>query len=456
MIVLNKMNKPILLRLNINLLVLAIVISFTNCVGKQAIHTIFQKRTPYETYENSLRQAKLHQTQLGQAWLTTGQKALQDSLLVTLPFQETGYFKADKPMAASYSFRARLGEVIDVQVTTRTKQDIKLFLDLFEINNLHPREAKHVMAADTTALNLSYKVEDNLVYLVRLQPELLRSGSYAITISSRPSLSFPVQGKDSRAIQSFWGMERDGGARQHEGVDIFAKKGTPVIAASAGTVTRVNETPRGGKVVWVSDLGSRHSLYYAHLDSQLVQPGQQVQIGDTLGLVGNTGNARTTPSHLHFGIYGFGRGAVDPYPFLYENNKKPAPLRVNENQIGQWGRIAKNKVTVRLSPSSKGGKLGTLARNTPVQVFGGTDDWFRVVLPDGAQGFLQENNLEGITKAVRKQTLAADTEIMEQPQPEAAPIALAKKDSEVSVLGIYQTYQLVRLTDGTLGWLMNI
>jgi len=450
------MNKHISLNINIKLLLIVLSIGFTNCVGKQGVNTIFQKRTPYEAYENSLRQAKLHQSQLGQAWLMAGQKALQDSLLVTLPFQETGYFKADQPMAAGYSFRARLGEVIDVQVTTRTKQDIKLFLDLFEINNERSREAKHIMAADTTALNLTYKVEDNLVYLVRLQPELLRSGSYSITISSRPSLSFPVQGKDSRAIQSLWGMERDGGARRHEGVDIFAKKGTPVIAASQGTVTRVNETPLGGRVVWVSDLGSQRSLYYAHLDKQLVQPGQQVQIGDTLGLVGNTGNARTTPAHLHFGIYGFGRGAVDPYPFLYENNKKPAPLRVSENQIGQWGRIAKNNVNVRLSPNTKGGTVAVVPRNTPVQVFGGTDDWFRVVLPDGRQGFLHEATLEGITKAVRNQTLKADTEVMEQPRPEAAPIALAKKDAAVAVVGVYQMYQLVRLTNGTLGWLTNI
>ena len=450
------MNKHILYNLNFKVLLLILGISFTSCVGKQGINTIFQKRTPYEAYENSLRQAKLHQTELGQAWLMAGQKALQDSLLITLPFQETGYFKAEKPMATGYSFRARLGEEIKVQVTTRTKQDIKLFLDLFEINNNHPREAKHVAAADTTALTLSYKVEDDLVYLVRLQPELLRSGSYTITISSRPSLSFPVQGKDSRAIQSLWGVDRDGGARKHEGVDIFAKKGTPVIAAAAGTVVRVNETNLGGKVVWVSDLGSRHSLYYAHLDKQLVQPGQQVQIGDTLGLVGNTGNARSTPAHLHFGIYGFGRGAVDPYPFLYENNKKPAPLRVSENQIGQWGRVAKNKVTLRLSPDTKSSTGGIIARNTPVQVFGGTNDWFRVLLPDGRQGFLHEDNLEGITKAVRKHTIPADTEVMEQPRPEASPIALIKKNTEVAVVGLYQTYQLVRLNDGTMGWLINI
>ena len=450
------MNNYIFQKLYIRLLLLAFVFSFTNCVGKQGMNTIFQKRTPYEAYENSLRQAKLHQSALGQAWLQAGQKALQDSLLITLPFKETGYFKADQPRAASYSFRARLGEVIAVQVNTRTRQDIKLFLDLFEVENERPRDIKHVAAADTTALRLEYQVEDDLVHLVRLQPELLRSGSFDITITIRPSLSFPVQGKDSRAIQSVWGVERDGGARRHEGVDIFAKKGTPVIAAAEGFVTRVNITPIGGKVVWVSDLNSQKNLYYAHLDSQLVQQGQRVQIGDTLGLVGNTGNARTTPPHLHFGIYGFGRGAVDPYPFLYENKEQSAPVRVSTDQIGAWGRIAKNKVNVRLTPSTKGSTVSIVPRHTPVQVFGGTADWFRVVLPDGSQGFLHEDNLEGITKAVRNETTKADTEILEQPRPEGSPIALVKKDSLVAVVGVYQRYNLVRLTDGTLGWLLNI
>jgi len=450
------MNNYIFQKLYIKFFLLALAFNFTNCVGKQGMNTIFQKRTPHEAYENSLRQAKLHQSGLGQAWLLAGQKALQDSLLITLPFKETGYFKADQPMAASYSFRARLGEVIVVQVSTRTRQDIKLFLDLFEVENARPRDVKHVAAADTTALRLEYQVEDDLVHLVRLQPELLRSGSFDITITSRPSLSFPVQGKDSRAIQSVWGVERDGGTRRHEGVDIFAKKGTPVIAATAGIVTRVNITPIGGKVVWVSDLSSQKNLYYAHLDSQLVQTGQRVQIGDTLGLVGNTGNARTTPPHLHFGIYGFGRGAVDPYPFLYVNKEQPAPVRVSANQIGEWGRVAKNKVNVRLTPSTKGSTVSIVPRHTPVQVFGGTADWFRVVLPDGRQGFLHEDTLEGITKAVRNETAKADAEIMEQPRPEGSPIGLLKKNSPVAIVGVYQMYNLVRLTDGTLGWLMNI
>ena len=55
---------------------------------------------------------------------------------------------------------------------------------------------------------------------------------------------------------------------------------------------------------------------WVHLDEQLVEPGQWVEPGDVVGRVGNTGNARTTPPHLHFAIYAEGQGPIDPDPFL--------------------------------------------------------------------------------------------------------------------------------------------
>jgi murein DD-endopeptidase MepM/ murein hydrolase activator NlpD len=69
--------------------------------------------------------------------------------------------------------------------------------------------------------------------------------------------------------------------------------------------------------VWVigPDL-SRH--YYAHLDTyaQQIDVGDWVEQGTVLGYVGNTGNAKNTPPHLHYGIYLTGQGAVNPYPYL--------------------------------------------------------------------------------------------------------------------------------------------
>lgn len=134
---------------------------------------------------------------------------------------------------------------------------------------------------------------------------------------SRPDTAskvFPVAGKSS-IIGSFWGAVRDGGKRKHEGIDIFAKKGTPVVAIAEGVVLDVGNTPRGGKTVWLRSLNDDFAYYYAHLDKQLVQPGQYVKKGDRLGTVGNTGNAKLTPPHLHFGIYTYS-GAVNPLPIV--------------------------------------------------------------------------------------------------------------------------------------------
>jgi murein DD-endopeptidase MepM/ murein hydrolase activator NlpD len=117
-----------------------------------------------------------------------------------------------------------------------------------------------------------------------------------------PRLLIPVVGATKRSIISFYGDARDGG-RKHEGIDIVAPKGTFVVAPSAGEVTNVGYNSLGGKVIWIKDIKQTRSYYFAHLDSQIVAKGMIVKPGDTLGTVGNTGNARRTRAHLHFGIY---------------------------------------------------------------------------------------------------------------------------------------------------------
>ena len=107
-----------------------------------------------------------------------------------------------------------------------------------------------------------------------------------------------------------------GSDRSHAGVDIFAKRGTPVLSATRGIVVSVREGGLGGRQVWV--LGpARERHYYAHLDDW--QPGlaagDVVEPGTPLGTVGTTGNARGTPPHLHYGVYG-ADGAYDPLPLL--------------------------------------------------------------------------------------------------------------------------------------------
>ena len=133
------------------------------------------------------------------------------------------------------------------------------------------------------------------------------------------SMVFPVASKRSH-VGSFWGADRDGGRRSHEGIDIFAAKGTPVVALCDGKIVERARTPIGGKVLWLQSEDHPWTAYYAHLDQQLVKEGQYVRKGQVIGTVGNTGNARTTPSHLHFGIY-TENGPVNPYPYVKHSPK---------------------------------------------------------------------------------------------------------------------------------------
>ncbi|MGY4515852.1 murein DD-endopeptidase MepM/ murein hydrolase activator NlpD [Lysobacter sp. HA18] len=128
-------------------------------------------------------------------------------------------------------------------------------------------------------------------------------------------LPVPVQGVAARGIADTWAAPR-GRDRHHEGVDIFAKRGTTVTSTTRGLVVAIRDQGLGGRQVWVlGPAGERH--YYAHLDGWApgLKEGDVVMPGTALGIVGDTGNARGTPPHLHYGIY-TARGAVDPWPRL--------------------------------------------------------------------------------------------------------------------------------------------
>ena len=176
---------------------------------------------------------------------------------------------------------------------------MNIFIDLYEIPEAVEEPPRHVATADSSNA-IIIEPRDDLNYLVRLQPELLRGGKYRIDIEADASLEFPVAGHSTNHIYSFWGAPRDGGRRSHEGVDIFADIGTPVVAISPGYVSRLDETKIGGKVIWVRDAKRNQAYYYAHLDEFLIEPGTRVNAGDTLGTVGNTGNAIFTPPTSSF------------------------------------------------------------------------------------------------------------------------------------------------------------
>lgn len=130
------------------------------------------------------------------------------------------------------------------------------------------------------------------------------------------SLQMPVVGVEPNELANSWGNPRDGGRRKHKGIDIFAKKGTPVVAVTEGIISYIGEQPKGGNCLWLTT-ESGTSFYYAHLDrwASGLYEGMEVRSGDLLGYVGNTGNARHTPSHLHFAV-NENDEMVNPYPIL--------------------------------------------------------------------------------------------------------------------------------------------
>lgn len=117
----------------------------------------------------------------------------------------------------------------------------------------------------------------------------------------------PVAG--SVSFINDWGFPRSGG-RSHKGTDMFAARGTPLVAVMSGTVS-IGTNRLGGKSVYLNAGGFR--FYYAHLDAWGdISNGQSVSRGHVVGYVGDTGNAKGTSPHLHFGIQT--NQAVNPYP----------------------------------------------------------------------------------------------------------------------------------------------
>ncbi len=145
---------------------------------------------------------------------------------------------------------------------------------------------------------------DRALYSVRL-----------VAMASPESLPVPVEGVRPRALRDTWNGARSEG-RKHQGIDIFARRGTPVLSSTEGIVMEVGSNRLGGLVVWVMGPGGQRH-YYAHLERYAdVEAGMRIPAGRVLGYVGDSGNAKGTPPHLHYGVYGIG-GAINPYPLLH-------------------------------------------------------------------------------------------------------------------------------------------
>lgn len=434
--------------IKILLLMLFLAIVASSCGKKSTLSGIFNKTTPHEAYQHSLEKAQLDETALGAKWIRKGEAVFEDSLYVTLPFSEEAYFDASAVMANGYRFAAERGQRLIISLKLLSKEELKIFMDLFLIED----EPKHLISADTAVGIMEHEIKKDGEYFLRLQPELLRSGRFILSITSKAALSFPILDKDYKSIASFFGASRDAGVRKHEGVDIFAPRSTPVLAVANGSVTRVNTNRLGGKVVWQRDPERNLSYYYAHLDSQLVSPGQRVDIGDTVGLVGNTGNAITTPPHLHFGIYASGYGAIDPYSFFHTKNSVVSSNHDGNTLIGKTVRISAPAVNFRMSPDLKSSLVSRLPKNTMLRVQSATGNWLRVETGDLKKGYIHHDLVEAIESPIKSTQLANEGLLYDYPGSEGIMIQRIPTGDTISIMAEHGNYYYVSFSD-RLGWL---
>jgi peptidoglycan LD-endopeptidase LytH len=391
----------------LTLLMLAALPVAAACNAREALDRFRPAtRTAHERYARSLHDAGLDSTAMGREWLAASDSALRAPLAASLPAREAGVYTRSEARAVAYRFALTEGQRLQASLQLDGPA-ARMFVDLFEVTGdsarpfEHRRTADSVLVADSGRVRVGFQYEATRsgTYVLRLQPELLRGGKFELTLRTEPILAFPVKGGSNRSVQSFFGAVRDGGRRDHHGIDIFAPRGTPVVASANGIVRSISPNALGGNVVWLSDVDRGQTLYYAHLDRHAVSTGQQVQIGDVLGYVGNTGNARTTAPHLHFGIYRRGRGPIDPLPYVRISSASPPRISGDPDQLGSHALTRVPLTDIRGGPSPESALVRRVSRETPLQVMGASGAWFRVQLEDGTAGYVTAGALRVVRNA---------------------------------------------------------
>lgn len=358
-------------------------IILTSCKQVQKVSDVITNPSAREILEREFKADDI----IFDYYETTYQIAKQNRLQLELPSvlqskSDTVDFKI-----LAYTLNLKRGERFKIE-SDITADSLQLGLDLFSFEN-DSVVSKHPIVSNEPKVNyLEFDVTKTGLYKIIIFPNRSHKSNFGLKLYTEPTLVFPVSGKGNKAIQSFWGASRGGGSRSHKGIDIFAKRGTPVVAATDGFITNTGNRGLGGKQVWLRDGIFGQSLYYAHLDSIAVSGGNRVKVGDTLGFVGNTGNAKTTSPHLHFGIYTSG-GAVDPLPFV----KTHKPIDFENSEIYQKGTTRLQVNELRVGAGVKNEKLESLKPKIPVNILGKTESWYHLRVNDTLEGFMHESLL---------------------------------------------------------------
>ena len=191
--------------------------------------------------------------------------------------------------------------------------ELRIELDdlVLRLDELYAAADIDVQEADATYRNAVRELEAERQRIRLAELARLQGAAAGISSALVPGFICPVAGGAS--FINDWGFPRSGG-RRHKGNDMFAPRGTNLVAVADGSVSLRN-SGLGGISVWLrADYGV--SFYYAHLDGYApgLASGDRVIKGQVLGYNGDSGNARGGAPHLHFEIHPGGGAAVNPYP----------------------------------------------------------------------------------------------------------------------------------------------
>lgn len=136
-------------------------------------------------------------------------------------------------------------------------------------------------------------------------------------------LLIPVAGVRPEQLLDNYDDERSDG-RVHHAIDIMAPQGTPVLAAADGQIVKLHQSEQGGITIYQRSADSTTIYYYAHLDRYVdgIAVGSVARQGETIGYVGDSGNAVPGNYHLHFAIWII----TDPARYWEGTNINPYPL----------------------------------------------------------------------------------------------------------------------------------
>ena len=238
-------------------------------------------------------------------------------------FQQFGSGSDDQAQPDPSNFR----QVLDAQRRSKMVTSV-LDVDRSDLDRLAEMRAE-LTGSVTSLLDRSQLVADYLADVeagiadldeaidqAAIEYEAFRAGSEVFI----HGVAFPIGGSYPTPLIDSYGFPRMTGTPDehwHEGIDIFAPRGTPLVATERGIITKLGVGRLGGLKFWLKG-ESGSEWYYAHLDSFApgLANGVVVEAGDLVGYVGNTGNAVGTPPHLHMQLHPGGGRPVNPYPLL--------------------------------------------------------------------------------------------------------------------------------------------